>query len=142
MKIVSCDGGSFIEPPNYKFHNSYFSVVDGNGELIHFEKDIGDFYSGVSEYKAIEWVIKNIPERPLTILNDCTTAIAWAKKGSSRKSKFDIPPLPLQGVTLKYKKGTDADMWNAKNHSPKKTKRFYIKRYYQSHKEPIDKKSF
>lgn len=130
MKEVYVDGGAFIEPPNYNFHNAYFSVVSNDNTLIHFAKDIGDFYSGLAEYKAIEWAVENIKDRPLTIFSDCTTAIAWAKKGSSKKSKFNIAPLDLKEISLIYKHDNLADIWNAKNYSPKRDKRFYIDRYY------------
>src|SRR3990167_7594934 len=123
---IHVDGGAFIEPPEYKFHNAYFSVVSADNKLIHFAKDIGDFYSGIAEYEAIKWAIENISERPITIFSDCITAIAWAKKGSSRKSKFDILPLNLKDISLIYKHGNLADQWNALNHSPKRDKKFYI----------------
>lgn len=123
------DGGSFIEPPNFVFHDAYYSVVDDKGELIHFEKNIGDFYSGLAEYLAIEWAIENIKERPLKIYSDCLTAIAWAK-GRGQFKKWGITPPILEGIELEYKKGNLADKWNAANHSKKKDKSFYIKRYY------------
>jgi hypothetical protein len=120
MKIISVDGGAFIEPPRYKFHNAYFSVLDEeSGELIHFEKDIGDFYSGLAEYKAIEWAVKNIFARPITIYSDCVTAIAWANKKGKYKN-WNIEPPNLDGVILQYRHGTKADRWNAENHSPKR----------------------
>lgn len=131
-RIIHCDGGAFVEPPNYIFHDAYFSVVDDNGTLIHFAENIGDLWSGVAEYEAIKWVTLNIKERPLVITSDCTTAIAWAKNGSSKKSKFRIHCVDLRGIELVYRHGNLADQWNAENHSPKKDKSFYIKRYYKS----------
>jgi hypothetical protein len=132
MQIVHVDGGAFSEPPNYKFHDAYFSVVSDSGELIHFAKNIGDLWSGQAEYEAIKWAVKNIKERPLKIYSDCTVAIGWAKHGSSKKSKFRVQHLPLNGVTLEFKHSNLADQWNAANHSPKKDKSFYIQRYYQN----------
>jgi len=38
----------------------------------------------------------------------------------------------MSGVSLEYKHDNFADRWNATNHSPKKDKSFYIKRYYES----------
>jgi len=132
-RVVHTDGGAFIEPPKYKFHNAYFSVVDEKTkELIHFEKDIGDLYSGLAEYKAIEWAIENIKERPLTIKSDCRVAISWAKKGRSRmSSQFRVLPLNLERVNLCWQHENLADDWNAQNHSPKKSKKFYIDRFYE-----------
>jgi len=129
-RIVHTDGGAFIEPPNFKFHDAYYSVVDNKGELIHFEKNIGDFHSIVPEYQSIKWAVENILERPLTIYNDNKVAIGWARRGSSKNSSYLALPLNLDGIKLEYKKGTKADEWNAKNYSPKKDKSFYIKRYY------------
>ena len=134
MRVIHVDGGAFVEPPSYKFHDAYFSVVSDDGELIHFEKNFGDFYSGIAEYEAIRWAIQNIIDRPLTVLSDCTTAIAWAKRGSSKHSKYRIKPLPLSEITLEWRHGNLADQWNAENHSRKKDKQFYVKRYYQSKK--------
>ena len=132
MREIHVDGGSFTGPPNYIFHNAYFSVVESDNTLLHFAKDIGDLWSGVAEYEAIKWAVENIKDRPLRILSDCTVAMAWAKKGSRKSSKFRIPPIPLKDVILEYRHGNLADDWNAKNHSPKKDKRFYIDRYYES----------
>lgn len=129
MKIYHVDGGAFVEPPHYKFHDAYFSVCDDSGNLVHFEKNIGDLWSGIAEYEAIKWVVDNTSERPITITSDCETAIAWARKGSSKKSKFRIEKLPLDGVTILYQHGNHADIWNAKNHSPKGDKKFYVGRY-------------
>src|SRR3989344_6498903 len=102
MKIVNVDGGSFVEPPNFKFHDAYFTVCDNNGNLIHFAKNIGDLWSGLAEYEAIKWAVENIKERPLKITSDCTTAIAWVRKGSSKKSKYKVSKLNLDGVELVY----------------------------------------
>ena len=129
MKEVHVDGGAFTGPPDYKFHNAYFSVVDSNNNLIHFAKDIGDVWSGLAEYEAIKWAIENIPERPLTIFSDCTVAIAWARKGSRKSSKFRVSPLNLKDINLEYKHDNLADRWNAINHSPKKSKSYYYKQW-------------
>ena len=132
MKIVNVDGGSFVEPPNFKFHDAYFTVCDNNGNLIHFAKNIGDLWSGLAEYEAIKWAVENIKERPLKITSDCTTAIAWVRKGSSKKSKYKVSKLNLDGVELVYQQHNTADQWNAKNHSPKHDKQYYINRYRKS----------
>src|SRR3990167_10925009 len=105
MKEVHVDGGAFTGPPDYKFHNAYFSVVDSDNRLVYFAKDIGDLWSGLAEYEAIKWAIENIKERPLTIFSDCTVAMAWARKGSRRSSKFNVPPIPSKDVYLVYKHG-------------------------------------
>ena len=122
------DGGAFVEPPQYRFHDAYFSVLDSNGTLIHFEKNIGDVWSGVAEYEAIRWAVENISQRPIKIFSDCTTAIAWAKRGANTE-KHKLPPLNLSMVELEWKHENLADVWNARNHSPKKSKSYYIKRY-------------
>lgn len=132
MKTVHVDGGAFIKPPDHKFHDAYFTVCDDSGALIHFAKNIGDFYSGLAEYEAIKWAVLNIKDRPLKITSDCTTAIAWAKKGSSKKSTYKASLLDLTGIDLVYQKNNYADQWNAKNHSPKHDKSYYIKRYRES----------
>ena len=124
------DGGAFIEPPEYRFHDAYFSVCESTGELIHFEKNIGDLYSGVAEYEAIKWAVQNISDRPLRIISDCKTAIAWARHKTKKSGARGIIPLNLIGIELVYGSGNKADQWNAQNHSPKKDKSFYIKRYY------------
>jgi len=130
MKTIHVDGGAFIEPPEYKFHDAYFTVCDAGGDVIHFAKNIGDLYSGLAEFEAIKWVVLNIKERPLKITSDCTTAIAWAKKGSSKKSKYKVLALNLEKITLVYQKKNPADLWNEKNHSPKHDKEYYVKRHY------------
>ena len=132
MKTVHVDGGAFVEPPRFKFHDAYFTVCDDAGKLIHFAKNIGDLYSGLAEYEAIKWAVLNTKDRPLRITSDCTTAIAWANKGSSKKSTYKVPPLDLTGVDLVYQKNNYADQWNAQNHSPKHDKEYYIKRYRKS----------
>ncbi|MDP1689032.1 MAG: hypothetical protein Q8L47_02790 [bacterium] len=134
MKTVHVDGGAFISPPKFKFHDAYFTVCDNVGKVIYFNKNIGDVYSGLAEYAAIKWVVENIKERPLKITSDCKTAIAWANKGSSKKSKFRVPPLDLEGIHLVYMHKNYADIWNEKNHSPKYEKSYYVKRYYESKK--------
>jgi hypothetical protein len=132
MKTVHVDGGAFVEPPSFKFHDAYFTVCNDAGELLHFAKNIGDFYSGLAEFEAIKWAVENIKERPLRVTSDCTTAIVWAKKGSSKKSKYKVPSLYLTGVDLIYQKRNYADVWNAKNHSPKHDKKYYVERYYKN----------
>ncbi len=132
MRIVHADGGAFSQPPDYKFHDAYFTVCDNEGNLIQFAENIGDLWSGLAEYEAIKWAVDNIKERPLKITSDCTVAIAWAKKGSKKKSKFRVPPLNLSGVELVFQHGNFADQWNAKHHSPKHDKEFYVKRHYDS----------
>ena len=127
MKIVHVDGGAFIEPPRYKFHNAYFSVVGNRGKLLHFAKDIGDFYSGKAEYEAIRWAVENIKKRPLKIYSDCTVAIVWANRGND---KHNCPRLDLTDVIIEHKSNNLADIWNAINYSPKRVKDYYIKRYY------------
>jgi hypothetical protein len=134
MKIVHVDGGAFIEPPGFKFHDAYFTVCDDRGGLIHFAKNIGDIYSGLAEYEAIKWAVENIKERPLKIASDCTVAIAWAKKGSKKTSKYKVSSLDLKGVELVYKKNNQADQWNAKNHSLKHDKQYYVDRYRKTMK--------
>ena len=132
MREIHVDGGSFIEPPNYKFHDAYFSVIDGDTkELIHFEKNCGDIYSGVAEYLAIKWAVENIPERPIRILSDCLTAMAWAKHYTNKSRAREISPLELKDVDLLYAHGNLADRWNADNHSPKREKNFYVKRHFK-----------
>lgn len=133
IKTVHVDGGAFVEPPEYKFHDAYFSVLSSENELIHFEKNIGDTWSGVAEYMAIKWAVENIKERPLKITSDCTTAIAWARSGSSKKSTFQLPPLLAgQEVILEYQHENFADVWNAQNHSPKRSKKYYAERHKAS----------
>ena len=129
-RIVHVDGGSFTEPPDYKFHDAYFTVCADNGELIFFAKNIGDLWSGLAEYEAIKWAIENIKERPLKITSDCSVALSWAIKGSSKKSKFRISKLDLTNVGLVFQHNNAADQWNIKNHSPKHDKQYYIKRHY------------
>ena len=137
MRIIHVDGGAFTGPPSYKFHDAYFSVVDGETkELLHFEKNCGDMWSGIAEFLAIKWAVENITERPLKILSDCTTAISWAKNGKKKPSKapnlkgFTCEPIIKDGTIIEWAHGNLADEWNAANHSPKKDKREYIKRYY------------
>lgn len=129
MKTVHVDGGAFVEPPRFKFHDAYFTVCDDAGKVIHFEKNIGDVYSGLAKFEAIKWAIENVKERPLAITSDCKTAIVWANKGSSKKSKFSVSPLDLTGVELVFQKKNFADIWNEKNHSPKHDQSYYVKRY-------------
>lgn len=130
--IVHVDGGAFTGPPDYKFTNAYFSVLSSENKLVHFEKNIGDVWSGVAEYRAIEWAIKNINARPLKIFTDCTTAISWAKKGKkiTPKIPYKLPKLLNgSGVIIEYRHDNYADRWNAENHSPKRSAKFYIERH-------------
>lgn len=129
MKTYNCDGGAFVEPPTYQFHNAYFSVVDENANLIQFQKDIGDFHSLKAEYEAIKWAVENIKERPIRLTSDCTVAIAWANKGGNLKNFGKIAPLNLEGITLEWEHGGLADQWNAANHSPKLSKGEYYLRW-------------
>jgi uncharacterized protein (UPF0128 family) len=115
-RIISCDGGAFLTK-DFKFYDAYFSVLDEEtGEVLHREEKIGDFYSGLAEYLAIEWAVDNL-QKPITIYSDCTTAIAWAKgRGSDEaKRRYNIHPLSLWGVDLIYQHGTKADVYNAKH---------------------------
>ena len=129
MREIHVDGGSFVEPPLYKFHDAYFSICDKNG-LIHFEKNIGDVWSGVAEYEAIKWAVENIKERPIKIYSDCTVAIKWAERGAYTK-KHKLPRLNLDGIILEWKHENLADIWNALNYSPKHSKQYYVKKYYE-----------
>src|SRR3989344_1944055 len=129
MKTVFVDGGAFVEPPKYKFHDAYFTIVDEQGKLIHFNKNCGDIYSGEAEYLAIKWAVENIKERPLKILSDCKTAIAWATHLTKTSKRRGISPLNLKDVILEYMPKNLADQYNANNHSPKKDKSFYYNRW-------------
>ena len=129
MKIVYVDGGAFVEPPKYKFHDAYFTIVDEQGKLIYFNKNCGDIYSGEAEYLAIKWAIDNIKERPLKIVSDCKTAIAWAKHLTKASKKRGCLPLNLKDIFIEYQNGNLADVWNAQNYSPKKDKSFYYQRW-------------
>jgi len=135
IKTYHVDGGAFVSPPDYIFHDAYFSVLDAKGKLIHFEKNMGNMWSGLAEFMAIKWVAENINKRPLIITSDCTTAITWARKGGNKKTKkILIPPIiaNLEGITIHYKHGNLADIWNALNHSPKQPKQYYIDRWKES----------
>ena len=135
MKIYHADGGAFVEPPLYKFHDAYFSVVDNKGKLIHFEKNIGDMWSGLAEFLAIKWVVENIKERPIMITSDCTTAISWARKGGNKKTKkIIVPPVDITGVLIEYQHGNLADQWNAAYHSPKRSKGYYYQKWLEAKK--------
>ena len=126
MKTIYCDGGAFIEPPEFKFHDGYFSVVDDNG-LIHFEKGIQNIIShNECEYLAIKWAVENISERPIKISSDCLTAIAWANHFTKISKKRKRNPLDLKGVDLVYEKYNKADIWNAQNFSPKYIPKEYL----------------
>jgi len=120
MKIIYCDGGAKIEAPEFKFHDGYFSVVDEEGNLLHFEKGIQDIIShNECEYLAIKWAVENINERPLKISSDCLTAIAWANHFTKISKKRNRNPLDLKDINLVYEKYNKADIWNADNVSPK-----------------------
>ena len=141
-KIYHVDGGAFVEPPLYKFHDAYFSVLDEEDNLIHFQKDLGDMWSGLAEFMAIKWTIENMKYRPLIITSDCTTAIAWARKGGNKQTKkITVPPIlgSLENVTIEYLHNNLADIWNAKNHSSKKTKLEYYLRWKKSKESVADK---
>lgn len=141
IKTIHVDGGAFIEPPENKFHDAFFTVCDDTGAVIYFAKNIGDVYSGLAEYEAIKWVIENIKERPLKITSDCSTAIVWSKKGSSDKSKYKAEKLNLKDIEVAYMHNNFADQWNEKNHSPKYGKEFYVKRYQKAvKKDKVEKK--
>ena len=120
MKTVFVDGGAFIEPPKYKFHDAYFSIVDEKGELIHFSGNCGDIYAGEAEYLAIKWAVKNIKKRPLKIISDCRTAIAWARHLTVASKKRGCLPLTLSNVVIEYQNKNLADIWNANNYSYKR----------------------
>lgn len=132
MKTIHADGGAFIQPPDFKFHDAYFTVCDEKGKVIYHNANIGNIYSGLAEYEAIKWAVENIKDRPLKITSDCSTAIAWARKGSSKKSKYRVSQLDLTGVELVYQHKNSADQWNEQNHSPKYDKSYYTKRYYKT----------
>lgn len=129
MKTVFVDGGAFVEPPKYKFHDAYFTVVSEEGKLIYFNKNCGNIYSGEAEYLAIKWAVDNIKERPLKITSDCKTAIAWARHLTKNSKKRGRLPLNLKDILLEYQNKNLADVWNAQNHSFKKDKSFYYQRW-------------
>jgi hypothetical protein len=135
MKTYYVDGGAFIEPPKYKSHDAYLTVVDDTEELLHFDKDLGDIYSGLAEYMAIKWVVDNIKERPIRITSDCQTAMAWAKHLTKASRRRGISPLDLTGITLEYEHNNLADQWNARNHSPKYDKAYYVQRWKETGKK-------
>lgn len=128
MKTYHVDGGAFIEPPNYKFHDAYFSVVDEDETLLHFDKELGDIYSGLAEFEAIKWVVENIKDRPIRITSDCKTAMAWARHVTKVSKRRGIHPLDLTDIILDYEHANLADQWNAENYSPKYDKAFYVRR--------------
>lgn len=129
------DGGAFSEPPNYKFHDAYITVVGDDGKLVHHNKNVGDFHNNVAEYLSIKWVVDNIKHRPIKVTSDSKVAISWANKGSRSKSKYKADPLNLNKVNLEYKHGNLADQWNAKYHSPKLPESYYVKRWKESQKK-------
>jgi hypothetical protein len=116
MRQVYCDGGAKCNPPEYKFSDAYFVVVDESGNEIHSDHSLGDIYSGLAEWEAISWAVKNIQERPLTITSDCYVAINWANSGSKN---YNLAPLDLAGVDLRYEKHNLADKFNSIHTSPK-----------------------
>lgn len=132
MKTYYVDGGAFIEPPNYKFHDAYFSVINEDGTLLHFDKELGDMYSGLAEFEAIKWVTENVKERPIRITSDCKTAMAWARHLTKASRKRGISPLNLTNINLEYEHANLADQWNAENHSPKYDKAFYVERWKEA----------
>lgn len=140
MTIYHCDGGASVSPPDYVFRNAYFTVIDDQGNLVESAKNIGDMWSGLAEFMAIKWVIENIKTRPITITTDCTTAIAWAKKGGNKQTKkITVPPInaPLTGVTIRYQHNNPADIFNLADH-PKYSKTYYYNRYRASKMMPGD----
>ena len=118
MKTYHVDGGAKCSPPDYKFHDAYFVVVDEGNELVHIDLDAGDIYSGLAEYKAIQWAVENIKDRPVKITSDCEVAMKWARDGGSRNYP-DAPALDLTDIDLVYEKNNLADRYNAKEISPK-----------------------
>jgi len=135
MKTYHVDGGAFVEPPEYKFHDAFFTVIDGDGKIVYHNPKIGDIWSGLAEFEAIRWVVENIKDRPIRITSDCKTAISWARKGSSKKSKFKVRSLSLSGIELEYQHGNLADVWNAESHSPKYSKEYYVARWRKAQKD-------
>ena len=136
-RVFHVDGGASSEPPNYKFHDAYITVVGDDEKLIHHNKKIGDFHNNVAEYLSIKWVVDNIKLRPIKITSDSKVAISWANKGSSSKSKYKAEPLDLNKITLRYQHGNLADQWNAKYHSPKLPKSFYVNRWRESQRSML-----
>ena len=66
---VSSDGGAFIEPPTYKFHNAYLTIVnEETSKLIHHEKDIGNFEYSLKT-KTISIPINNTNNKTNPIIN-------------------------------------------------------------------------
>lgn len=116
MKTYHCDGGAFIEPPDYKFHDAYFSVVSKKGKLVHFEKNIGHVNNVEAETAAIQWVLDH-RKPPFVITSDCQAA----------RSRFGPLFLPSK-VKIVYEHNNLADQWNARNHSPKYDRAYYIQR--------------
>lgn len=131
MKTYYVDGGAKIEPPNYQFHDAYMTILDEDGEEVHIDQYLGDIYSGLAEFKAIQWVVENITERPIKITSDCTTAIAWANHGGKTKL-HTVERLDLTGIILEYEHNNLADIYNATYISPKATKLDYVKRWNDS----------
>ena len=134
MKTYHVDGGARIEPPNYKPHDSYITIVDDKNKLIHHSK-IGDVWSFIAEFYSIKWVVDNVKKRPLRITSDCTTAISWSQKGSSPKSSFQTPPLNLTDITLEYQHNNLAAQYNARFVSPKYDKAYYVQRWLETGKK-------
>lgn len=143
MKTYYVDGGAKIEPPDYKFHDAYFTVIDDEGEEVHVDLYVGDIYSGLAEFKAIQWVVDNVVERPIRITSDCQTAIAWARHGGKTKL-HTVERLDLTNITLEYEHNNLADQYNATYISPKQSKSEYYQRWVnspKSHKKPrMDRK--
>jgi len=131
MKTYHVDGGSHIEPPEYKFHDAYFSVVDDDNEEVFVDQNLGDVSNNKAEYLAIKWVVDNIKERPIRIFSDSQTAIAWVTKGGKGQDGYS-KPLDLRKVHLMHLSNNFADQYNAKYISPKASKEFYVKRHFET----------
>lgn len=132
MLTFHADGGASVNQVTRTFYNAYITVVDDFGNVI-VHKRIGDFWSGVAEFLAIKWVVKNIDYRPIRITSDCQTALSWARKGANSR-KFKCNKLNLSGVRLEYMHGNLADQYNAVYVSPKiSSGEFYRKWLKEKH---------
>lgn len=131
MKTYHVDGGAFVAPPDFIFHDAYFSVINEKGVVVHVDKELGDMWSGTAEYMAIKWAVENIKKKPFRITSDCLTAIAWIKKGKkpSKALNYFLPVVDLTGVVLEYQHNNLADQYNARHISPKKDKAYYVQRW-------------
>lgn len=109
------DGGASCTPPDYKFHNAYFTVLDNSGQVLVHKDDLGDVRShSVAEFDGIAWIVNNIKERPIIATSDSQIALTWARKR-----------LDLTGVDLRYEHENLAGIWNALH----KAKKYPIKVY-------------